>query len=414
VSSAALAPTDELLVDFVEDEARIREVIDRALAEFDRDQPEIWADLELRELGARAIAAAMAQFGAVVRGSLSVEELSLPPANAELAIAQVRRGVTIEQALHSAGLAQAASWDIWLREAQASSIDPSQLAAAIARIATEMLRVGNSLCQEISKVHAAERERWLGGQSARQARAVMSLLASADGGENPRRLSADLGYELGGVHRAVITWSAPASRDGTAQLHARLARDLIGARGLLIEVEAHAAWAWCSPALTADPRAICPAGVKVAIGGAHAGAAGFRRSHREAQLARQLAGAMSKPLDVVSYEDVALLAIAAQDIDYARGFVQEMLEPLFAAGSRGALLARTIKVYLEEQSSPRRAAHRLALHENTVIKHVRAAEEMLGRSVEDRHPELLVALMLAECLELDAVTRTARAPRRRG
>jgi hypothetical protein len=398
MSSARLAPIDELLLDFVEDRERVGGVVERALSEFDRDQPLIWADAEMRELGARAIASAIAQFGAVMRGGLSVEELSLPPAGAELVIAQARRGVTIEQALHAAGLAQAASWDVWLREAQASSIGGAQLAEAIARIATEMLRVSNSLCQQISRLHASERERWLGGRAARQARVVMSLLTGGGSGEQPDRLSGDLGYELRGSHCAAIVWSAPGT-EHDAEQRVGLARGLAGTGGVVVEVEMHAAWAWCAPPPAPTPDSL-PPGIRIALGGPHQGVGGFRRAHREAQLARRLAGAMSRPQPVVSYRDVAVLALTAQDPDVARGFVEGLLEPLLAAGSRGSLLARTVRVYLEEQASPRRAAHRLDLHENTVIKHVRAAEELLGRSVEDRHPELLLALLMADQLDL--------------
>jgi hypothetical protein len=138
---------DDLLAGLVEDGARLSEVIALAFAEFDRHQPEIWSDPELRELGARAIAAAMAQFAAVMSGNLSLEELALAPASAELAIAQVRRGVTIEQALYAAGLQQAASWEVWLRVVSAGDVDADARAEAIEQVARQMLRVSNALSQ---------------------------------------------------------------------------------------------------------------------------------------------------------------------------------------------------------------------------------------------------------------------------
>jgi DNA-binding PucR family transcriptional regulator len=58
----------------------------------------------------------------------------------------------------------------------------------------------------------------------------------------------------------------------------------------------------------------------------------------------------------------------------------------------------TLRVYLEELASPRRASHRLDVHENTVANRVRAAEELLGRPADQRVPELLLALELRELI----------------
>jgi hypothetical protein len=399
VGTSRVSAVDDLLAGFVEDGERVSEVIELALAEFDRQQPEVWADAELRELGARAITAAMAQFGALMRGALSLEEIALPPANAELAIAQARRGVTIDQALYAAGLAQAASWEVWLREVNAWDVDPGLRVQAVEQVAREMLRVNNALYQQISRVHAAERERWLGSRGARRARAVMDLLAGGAGAD-PARVAEEIGYELRGAHRAVVVSNAQGEQGVAAEALSVLARDIVGPRGLVVDIETHAAWGWGPPESVAllDRE---PAGdVRVSLGGVHTGAAGFRASHREAQLSRRLAAAMPSSPRVLQYGDVALLALAASDLEAARDFITGVLGPMREAGPRGLRLARTVQVYLEEQASPRRASHRLAMHENTVIKQVRAAEELLGRGVEERHPELLVALLMASSLGL--------------
>jgi len=398
VGTSRASAVDDLLAAFVEDEARVGEVIELALAEFDREQPEVWADTELRELGARAIAAAMAQFGAVMRGNLSFEEIALAPANAELAIAQARRGVTIDQALYSAGLAQAASWEVWLREVNAQAVEAGLRVQAVEQVAREMLRVNNVLYRQISQLHAAERERWLGSRGARRARAVMDLLAGGPGAA-PARAAEEIGYELRGAHRAVVVWGGPGDQDVAAETISALARDIVGAGGLVVDIEARAAWGWGPPGIV--PRdGLLASGARVSLGGVHHGAAGFRASHREAQLARRVAAAMPDAPRVVDHADVALLALAASDLESAHDFILGVLGPMLEAGPRGLRLARTVQVYLEEQASPRRASHRLAMHENTVIKHVRAAEELLGRGVEERHPELLVALIMASSLGL--------------
>ena len=74
------------------------------------------------------------------------------------------------------------------------------------------------------------------------------------------------------------------------------------------------------------------------------------------------------------------------------------------ASSTGLLPATTIsppgsppplRTYLDEHSSRSRTAKRLGIHENTVSYRIKQAEEILGRSVDQRTLELRVALALA-------------------
>ena len=133
-----------------------------------------------------------------------------------------------------------------------------------------------------------------------------------------------------------------------------------------------------------------------AFGSPGAGVTGFRASHRQALHARRVAllrgGA---PGSVAVYRDEALAALASADVDHAREFVAAELGPLAGRDPTARRLADTLRVYLEEQSSPRRAAHRLGVHENTIANRVRAAEALLAGTVDDRTAELLVALRLA-------------------
>ena len=58
-------------------------------------------------------------------------------------------------------------------------------------------------------------------------------------------------------------------------------------------------------------------------------------------------------------------------------------------------LTATLRTYLDEHSSRSRTAKRLGIHENTVSYRIKQAEEILGRSVDQRTLELRVALALA-------------------
>jgi hypothetical protein len=54
----------------------------------------------------------------------------------------------------------------------------------------------------------------------------------------------------------------------------------------------------------------------------------------------------------------------------------------------------TLRVYLEGNTSPLRASHRLGVDENTITNRIRAAPELLPHPIEHRSAELLVALRL--------------------
>jgi DNA-binding PucR family transcriptional regulator len=102
---------------------------------------------------------------------------------------------------------------------------------------------------------------------------------------------------------------------------------------------------------------------------------------------------------VTLYEHVALTALASADLNHARDFVSAELGPLAAGDESTRRLAETLTVYLEERSSPKRAAKRLGVHENTIPNRIRAAQALLDRPIDERVPELLVALRLRSALD---------------
>jgi len=63
-------------------------------------------------------------------------------------------------------------------------------------------------------------------------------------------------------------------------------------------------------------------------------------------------------------------------------------------------LSSTLRTYLEEHCSPRRTAHRLGVHENTIKDRLKNINEILGRRADERAVELLVAMRLARLTEL--------------
>ena len=108
------------------------------------------------------------------------------------------------------------------------------------------------------------------------------------------------------------------------------------------------------------------------------GVVGFCRSHREAMYARRVAQLTHRrPGSTTRYDDVALAALASADVEHAREFVATELGQLAAGDDHSRRLTATLRVYLEENMSPLRAAHRLGVHENTITNRIRAAQELI-------------------------------------
>ena len=130
------------------------------------------------------------------------------------------------------------------------------------------------------------------------------------------------------------------------------------------------------------------------------------QAHRVAMLCGPGSGAVS------TYRDLALPALASADPEHAVRFCRQELGSLLDADERSRRLRETVLIYLESSGSPRRAARRLGVHENTVVNHVHAAEEVLGHPLGERPAELIVALRLVPLvLGGDAQFGPGRSPR---
>jgi DNA-binding PucR family transcriptional regulator len=96
----------------------------------------------------------------------------------------------------------------------------------------------------------------------------------------------------------------------------------------------------------------------------------------------------------VRHDDVALLAVMCRDPTTARDFVQRQLGELVEPDERHERLRETLRVYLEHGQSIKRSAAILALHNETVRRHLDAAERCLRHPIDERTAEVLVALRL--------------------
>lgn len=318
----------------------------------------------------------------------------------------VHRGIPVDALTQTYRIAHGAFWRTWVHELRAAIADPNELATALEQGSGYMFSFIDALTAGAQRLYAEERARWVRSADAVRAQTVRELLDGlpVDAAAAGRRLRHALDRE----HLAIVAWSTdggvgagslePALRALVEPLGAGQPLTTILGTGLL------AGWVGSRngfapgdlAALQLDPAAVRDLGAIVALGTPSRGVDGFRLAHLEAMHARRVAQLrLAPPGSVVRYGDVAVAALASGDQEQARRFVVDQLGPLLGDDREARRLRETLGAYLEEHASPRHAAARLGVHENTVAARIRTAEARLGRPLRGRTTELLVALRLA-------------------
>lgn len=343
----------------------------------------------------------------LARSRRSPREAQPPPAAVDYAWEFVRRGLPLDSLLRAYHIGQATFFRRWSEKARADIEDPDQVAEAIELGANWTFEYVEALSGGLVRGYGEERERWVRSAAAVRVQVVDALLSgdTSDVAQASRRL----GYELEQNHRAVVLWSEDTRErlDVALAMLERAALQFLaplGARPLLLVPRARMCLvAWVGWHGDGDLAAVDSAHIDIrtfptvlaAWGTRGHGVAGFARSQREALNARRIAQlTQQRPGSVTFYENVALAALASVDVDEAREFVAAELGPLVGDDDQSLRLSATLRVYLEENLSPSRAARRLGVHEHTITNRVRAAQELLPRPIEQRVCELQVALRL--------------------
>jgi hypothetical protein len=343
---------------------------------------------------------------AVARGERDRAPVALPPQAARWVHEVVRLGGDTDCLMRVARLGQEAVWERSLKALRVRACDAALLGQAIEIASRQQFAYAEALSSRLAAEHAAARRRWV-----RSAEAVRLDVVRAILGEDRIDLDvagARLRYELRREHVAFVAWAdagtreaGPALKDCALALACALGRS----RPLVVPFSEHLLAGWVGEPAVDDvdevaQRAIATAGVRIAIGTRLAGVAGFRHSHREAMNARRVAILTGVgPGGVVHFAGVALESLVSADLDQARAFVARELGALAGGDESTRTLAYTLRTYLELGSSLDRAARRLGLHKNTILKRVRRARELLGRELDGRRVELEVALALAPVIE---------------
>lgn len=242
-----------------------------------------------------------------------------------------------------------------------------------------------------------ERDELTRGTHAERRETVTLLL---DGAPIPRqRAEARLGYALTGTHTAAVVWSDDPDVDA-ARLDRALEAFAAGAgRPLSVLASTATRWVWVPGTVTADAidtaamlQAIGPTrDIRIAIGSTGDGVEGFRRSHLDALTTQQMMARLHSPQQLAFFTDIQLVALITADVDRAAGFARQVLGDLEYADPE---LQDTLRVFIAEQCNASRAAARLYVHRNTLLRRLARADALLPAPLAESTVHVGVALDL--------------------
>ncbi|GCE43448.1 hypothetical protein CJ179_29160 [Rhodococcus sp. ACS1] len=382
----------------------IREIADRVIphqAEFAEgllasiitDMPSVVPDREYRDmLRVSVIENTMVLLDAL-RANVDPVSISPPPGAVTYARGLARRGVSLADLLRIYRVGQAQFTGICLDVAD--GLDEANDLRAVKTVIDTVATYLDHVCECITVDFEEERERWIHSRSGLKQHWISRLLAGtvADTAEAQRAI----GYPLSGTHLAVDAWiiadraQVTASVEVLDRFHDLLTTAAARASTVSVHTDEAAMTIWVSLRepernLIARLKALLdadPLPVQVATGLPGDGVDGFRCSYDQAARVRKLAeSARPGPPQILTFADVAPVAMMTGDVAELRYFVGATLGPLSADTERAHELRETLRVYLACNRSPAAASERMMLHRNTVTYRVQQASEELGGTPE--------------------------------
>ena len=318
----------------------------------------------------------------------------------------VHRGVQLPALLRAYRLGHGLAERRLEEAATELEIDPEIRWRVLARISHHLFAYIDAVCTDLVDDYEQERAEWIRSAAAARAEVVAAIVARH--AVDPDGATEKLRYDVSRRHVGLIVWADPGPAAQPAPSLEREATGLAVALGggpvLTVPIGEHVVWAWTSgDRLTDDPSAVghrVGEGVRAAIGTWREGLAGMADSHDEARVARRVAELRAlRPGAVVGYRAADLTALLTADPVEAVRFTDAELGQLLADSDTAARLRATVRVYLEENLSPARAARRLGIHQNTVVYRVKRSEELLGHAIEQRRLQIEVALRLSDMID---------------
>jgi len=278
--------------------------------------------------------------------------------------------------------------------------DPAELAELLDVTARSIFAFVDETLAAIAGHMEAERERLTRGTHADRLAVVSLVLEGAPIAAD--RAAVRLQYALDRPHTAAIVFTdAPPADAGVLERAAEEVARAAGAqRPLTVVASATALWAWVPGAAGPDVAAVRAAldelpEVRVALGPTARGLEGFRTSHLDALAVQRLLHRTARDVRLATFDEVQVVALATQDEERARLFVERTLGPLATAPAE---LRETLRIHLREGQSATRTAAALFAHRNTVLNRLARAEALMPAPLAGRALPVGLALEVVHWL----------------
>lgn len=312
-----------------------------------------------------------------------------------------RHGMPIQALTHKIWASHTASQDELLVAVE-TLVPPGEQIKIIHEMNAIMFDYGNAYVHALCEAYEDEARSWRGRLPDERRRVLLDVAAGA---EPPTDSEEVLGSSLTGGHLHALVWSGSSSyikdRDEIINDWGHAVAERLGASRLVPFQQESMTQIWWSfageaPATPAGlirevPR---PGWLRVALGPAGTGLAGFRDSHHGAALAAKV-GHAADAGDLWEYDEVALLGLAIAEAAQAARFARRVLGPLLGPGERLAELRETVRLYLERGNSRVAVAKAMHVAPTTVAYRVAQVGELIGEPVSARPLEVRLSLELA-------------------
>lgn len=269
-----------------------------------------------------------------------------------------------------------------------TGVSDARRAEALETVLDRLFRYLRAACAAATAAYVQERD-LLRQRDASDLRAVTAEVLA--GTADITAAEARLGYRFADTHTAFVIWESHATSAELDRAVARL-RAVARPRQLVAVPDGPTAvHGWFSGG-EVEGWAFGTSGLRLALGSTHQGLAGLRASHREAAEACRLA---TRWVDgpMVRFDDVVVLALADSTPGLAAPWATARLGAL--TDPAHSELLQTLRVWLAELGSPTRAARRLTVHPNTVVKRLERIAALLPVPLDPRSAVLRVAVELA-------------------
>ncbi|MGC9538868.1 PucR family transcriptional regulator [Streptomyces sp. UG1] len=393
---------DLLIRDMVGELAqRIPEISDGLRAQILADIPSLRGDPYIEGMLTASIEENVALMLHLMQHRIDLDRVEAPVAAVEWARRLAQRDIPTSVLVRAYQLAHARFVSDCLDELGRRAADVKVLALAGPVFNQRLFSYVDIVSEQVTAAHERERDRWLRHHAVAQLSTVKALLSGS--GIDIDEAEAVLNHPLRRDHLGLVVWGGGPEHTVEAADPQRVVGELARAVGsgapLFVHRDEQLAWAWIAlpsgrtPARSSLDEVLGRCRLRVAFGEPAHGVAGFRATHRQAQLAHT-AATLGGPehAQATWFAEVGPLALMWSDPDAARDWVHSVLGPLAQEGERFARLRETLHVFLALRGSFTATGERLMLHKNTVQYRVHKAVECLGRPWEEDTANLELAL----------------------